>query len=70
MQRCALAATSRYPLADMRQVFQRYPAPGVLRNLHKLLADAVIDVGGKTPLTSRQFFSRRRALSVCRFCNV
>lgn len=45
---------SRYPFADVRQVFQRNPASSALSLFHNTFADHVIGSGGETPLFARQ----------------
>lgn len=56
VQNRPLAASGSYPVADVRQVFQRNPLAGVVRGLYDLLRDDVINVAGKAPLFAGQDF--------------
>ncbi|HMN10687.1 MAG TPA: hypothetical protein PKD55_00005 [Bellilinea sp.] len=66
MQLSPVRLTSRYPVADARQVLDGDPASGVFGALYKLLADAVVHVSGKAVFFAaallEQAFSRLRAL--------
>jgi hypothetical protein len=60
----ALAAPGRYPVADVRQLFDSNSASGALRLLHKFFRDTVVGVLLKTTLSARYFFE----LAFCRAC--
>src|SRR5690606_25720773 len=46
--------SSRYPLADVRQIFQRNPARSALSLFHNAFTDAMVGVRGETLFSTRQ----------------
>ncbi len=54
MQGGASGLSSRYPLADVRQILQRNPASCAFGLFHDAFADAVVGVRGETLFSTRQ----------------
>jgi len=56
MQCSPLGAASRNPGADMRKVFQSYPASGAFSYGYDAFTQAMVEVGGKAPFLARELF--------------